>query len=305
MNKSQKEYIYRINKVVDYIEQNISEQLNLDKISSIANFSPFHFHRIFSALNGETLNNFIKRKRVEKAAGMLINNEEKSIADIAYECGYSSSSVFCRNFKSRFNINAQDFRSNHQTEFSKISQLKSKIDKSEEEHKEYFRNVEILKNTKMKNNITIKDMPGLNLLYVRHIGQFEQIRFAYEKLFQWAGPRGLLNFPQTKTVTVYHDDPNITDIEKLQQSACITIGEEAKGDGEVGFMKLPASKCVVGHFDIGVDGFEDAWRSVCLWMSESGYQPSDELPYELYHDHSGEEENMRFVLDICIPVKLL
>lgn len=305
MNNSQKEYILRVNKVVDYIEENINEQLNLDKLSEVANFSPFHFHRIFSVFTGETLNNFIKRKRVEKAARMLIKDEEKTITEIAFECGYSSASVFCRNFKGRFNINAQDFRNEHQTEFSKISQLESKIDKSEEEHREYLRSVELLKKSKMKNNIEVKEMAALKLAYVRHIGEFNKIGEAYDKLMKWAGPRGLLNFPKTKTVTIYHDDPGITAIEKVQQSACITIENELKPDGEVGYLAVPASKCVVGRFEIGPEGFEDAWKSVCLWMSESGFQPSDEHPYELYHDHQGEAENMRFVLDICIPVKKL
>jgi len=305
MNKYQKEYTHRINRVVDYIEGNINEQLSLQKISEIAHFSPFHFHRIFSVFMGETLNNFIKRKRVEKAAQALLIEQEKSISEIAYECGYNSPSVFCRNFKERFKLNAQEFRENKKDKLSKISQLKSKIDKSEKEQQEYLRNVKILNDLKMKKNIAIKDMPPLNLVYVRHIGVFDQIRFAYEKLMKWAGPRGLLNFPKTKTVTVYHDDPNITDIEKLQQSACITVDGEIKTDGEVGNLNLPASKCVVGHFDISVNEFEQAWNSVCLWMSESGYQPGVGLPYELYYDHEGEEENLRFVLDICVPIKPL
>ena len=46
MNKYQKEYIHRVNRVVDYIEDNINEQLSLQKVSEIAHFSPFHFHRI-------------------------------------------------------------------------------------------------------------------------------------------------------------------------------------------------------------------------------------------------------------------
>lgn len=305
MNKSQKEYIHRINNVVDYIENNINEPLNLQKVSEIAHFSPFHFHRIFSVFVGETLNNFIKRKRVEKAARMLLSEQNKSISEIAFECGFNSASVFCRNFKERFNLNAQEFREYKEGEFSKINQLKSKIDKSAAEHRDYLRNVKLLNKLKMEKNIAIKNMPALNLLYVRHTGAFDQIRFAYDTLMKWAGPRGLLNFPKTQMVTVYHDDPNVTEIEKLQQSACITIENKTKTEGEIGSMTLPPAKCVVGHFDISVSEFEEAWKSVFLWMSESGYQPGEGLPYELYHSHSGEDGNKRFVLDICVPVKPL
>ena len=69
MNKEQhiKEYISRINKVIDYIEINITTELNLDALASTANFSKFHFHRIFKNLVGETLNKYINRVRIEKA----------------------------------------------------------------------------------------------------------------------------------------------------------------------------------------------------------------------------------------------
>ena len=66
-----KEYILRINKAVDYIEKNLDNELSLEKISSAANFSKFHFHRIFAAFTRETLNNYIKRRRLEKEKYVL------------------------------------------------------------------------------------------------------------------------------------------------------------------------------------------------------------------------------------------
>ncbi len=51
---SQKEYISRINKVIDYINDNISEKINLEKLAEIACFSQYHFHRIFTAIIKET-----------------------------------------------------------------------------------------------------------------------------------------------------------------------------------------------------------------------------------------------------------
>jgi len=47
-------------------------------------------------------------------------------------------------------------------------------------------------------------MPELKLIYCRHMGAFDKIGQAYEKLFKWAGSRGLVN-QNTRTVTVYHD----------------------------------------------------------------------------------------------------
>ena len=78
-----------------------------------------------------------------------------------------------------------------------------------------------------------------------------------------------------------------------------------KVDGEIGKMKLDGGKYAVGRFDIDEKGFEKAWNTMCLWLIESGYQPSEGNPYELYYNSPDEDIKRRFILDICIPVKQL
>lgn len=304
---SRREYISRINRVCDYLDQHIGDSPDLEKLANVSGFSPFHFHRIFTAMTGETVHGFVRRLRVERAARMLLNSPETPISEISDFCGYSSLPVFCRTFKDFFGVSAQDYRQLKADELSKIRQTVSKkcqkpphecSDLCLVEPNEERRNF-------MKNNITVKVMPALKLVYVRHTGAFEQIGQAYGRLMQWAGPRGLLNAKDLKTVTVYHDDPTVTDIEKVRQSACIAVSEYVKTEGEAGFMELPSSKCAVGRFEIDVLGFTDAWNTMCLWLSESGYQPGEGHPYELYHNNHEEHPEKKFILDICIPVKEL
>ena len=78
-----------------------------------------------------------------------------------------------------------------------------------------------------------QEMLPMDLIYCRHVGQYDQIGGAYEKLFKWADPRGLLCFPETKTLTVYQDDLKVVDIEKLRQSACITVDEVQTSQGTI------------------------------------------------------------------------
>ena len=66
--KSKIEYRSRINRVMDYIDIHLDQPLELKSIAEIANFSPFHFHRIFTFLIGETPIDYIQRLRIEKAA---------------------------------------------------------------------------------------------------------------------------------------------------------------------------------------------------------------------------------------------
>lgn len=306
-NRYQKEYIFRVNKVIDFIDSNIDKTLNLATLANVANFSPYHFHRIFSAFTGETLNSFIKRLRIEKAASLLLNNAETPVSEIAFLCGFNSESVFSRTFKEYFKYSAKQYRQKMLDELSKNDQLNSKIDKLKVNSNDYIRIVELTEKWRklMKTNIEIKEMPAMELVYCRHIGQYDQIGKAYEKLFKWAGPRGLLNFPKTKTVTVYHDDPKTTEIDKVRQSASLTVDQKVKTEGEIGNLSVPSGKYAVGKFEIDVTEFEQAWNAMCLWVSESGYQPDDRNAYELYHADPEHHPENKFVLDICVPVKPL
>ncbi|MCK9625823.1 MAG: AraC family transcriptional regulator [Bacteroidales bacterium] len=316
-DRSRQEYISRINRVTDYIEKHLDEEITLDKVAKIACFSPFHFHRIFSSLTNETLNTFIQRIRIEKAAQQLRSEENISINEIAHNCGFGSVSHFSRTFRKYFGLTAKEFRETEKAVFAKdglyyskdgqlarkINQLNSNFrvqlcsDNSNQINHSKF----IIMNTKVE----IKEMPELNVVYCRHTGQFNQIGKAYEKLMKWAGPRGLLNFPETKTITVYHDDPSVIAIEQVRQSACITVTNDVKIDGEIGKMKLKNGKYAVGHFEIDEKGFEKAWNTMCLWFTESGYQPGEGYPYELYYNSPEEDTKHKFIFDICIPVKLL
>ena len=108
---NRQEYKLRIDKVTEYIHQNIDQPLSLHKMAGIACFSPFHFHRVFTFLTGETPTEYIKRTRIEKAAQLLKRNKELSATEIARLCGFSSLSLLSRNFRQYFNMTIREFRS--------------------------------------------------------------------------------------------------------------------------------------------------------------------------------------------------
>src|ERR1700677_2008908 len=113
------EYARRINRVIDYLRGNLDRQVKLEELAKVACFSKFHFHRIFSAVSGETLNNFTNRLRLEKAA-RLLRYSDQSLTDIALDCGFSSSATFSRTFRSGYDISPSQFRKSGQIKKSKI-----------------------------------------------------------------------------------------------------------------------------------------------------------------------------------------
>lgn len=307
---SVKIYTGRINKVLDYIDKNIEEDLNLEKLSSVSCFSPFHFHRIFSSMMGETLNAYIKRIRAEKASMIISQNPEISMTEAALKCGYTSSSAFSRAFKERFGVSPTDFQADALDKNSKFRQTYSKICEADEKFPLYFCN-ELKMERINKMNIKpiseeIREMPDLNVAYIRQIGTYRNLDSTFEKLFTWAGPRGLLRFPETKVLGIYHDDPNITDEDKLRASVCITVPENTKTEGEFGTMVIPGGKFACLKFEIPKEQFQDVWNYVMgKWLPESGYEPDDRMCYELYLNNYREHPEKKFIFEICLPVKLL
>lgn len=308
---SRQEYTARINRVMDYIGKNISQVIDLSVMADIASFSPYHFHRIFTFITGETPNNFVSRIRLERAAVLLQDSTKDTISEIAFRCGFINVSSFSRAFKSFFGVSAKEFRRldkaiyiKNGIRYSKNCKPISKIGENIQQVNEQICSVELNELIIMDTKIEIKQMPELNLIYCRHMGAFNKIGQAYEKLFKWAVPRGLVT-SSTKTVTVYHDDPAITGVEKVRQDASIIVEKDVKVEGEIGKSTVSAGKYAIGHFEIKETEFELAWNTMCSWLTESGYQPGEGSTYELYHNDYNEHPEHKFIVDICIPVKPL
>ena len=91
-------YVKRILKVLVYIEDHIDGEMALEELAQVAAYSPFHFHRIFQAIVGETVHKYVRRLRLEKAASRL-RHSNKPITDIALDASFDTSSAFTRVFK--------------------------------------------------------------------------------------------------------------------------------------------------------------------------------------------------------------
>jgi len=267
-------------------------------------------------MTGETLNTFIRRIRAETAAMKLINNPKMTITSIAMHCGFSSSAAFAREFKTFFGMSASQFRNGGPQSLRKIREVDSKIDQSLRKNgkdtiltSSYTEGViqTLRRRTRMiEMNVEVKELPELHVAYIRHIGPYPGIVEAIEKLMKWAGPRGLINFPGTTLLGVYHDNPEITEESKLRSSACITVPEDTPVEDEVGKMTIPGGLFAVAHAEINEDQYAEAWDKLMgEWFPESGYQPDDRMCYEIYLNDPEQHPEGKHIVDICEPVRPL
>src|SRR5438128_11932323 len=95
-------YQKRINRVIDHINNHLTETLSIEMLARLAYFSPFHFHRIFRSLVGEPLHAFVQRLRLEKAVTQMLYGPSTTLTKIALQSGFASSSDFSRTFKEKY-----------------------------------------------------------------------------------------------------------------------------------------------------------------------------------------------------------
>lgn len=95
------DYIYLIENTIKYIEENLEEQMTIDSLSERCYLSKYYFHRIFSAVMGCSLIEYIKQRRLNKALEYLLDTSE-SIANIAYMLQFGSQASFTRAFTNNY-----------------------------------------------------------------------------------------------------------------------------------------------------------------------------------------------------------
>ena len=105
--------IVNIEKVIDYIENNLSNKLDLEKISEAVHYSKYHLHRLFSDTVGMTVHDYVGRRQLTEAAKLLVFSD-RPIIEIAFICGYESQQAFSSAFKSMYKIPPAQYRENRE-----------------------------------------------------------------------------------------------------------------------------------------------------------------------------------------------
>ena len=311
----------RINRVIDYIEANFDRPLTLTELAQVAAFSPFHFHRIFHSMMGETLNRYIARLRIERAASRVASTPCKSITDIAMECGFSSPGAFAHAFKNQFGMTATEFRASGCKGDNANSNLKQSMSKPRQAikvsmlylgpstHNIHWKiGMTTSNNARINASVEVKELAEFSAAYIRHIGPYmgDSKLFArlFAQLMAWAGPRGLMG-PNARIFTLYEDNPAITNEENLRMSVCVSVPDDTQVEGEIGKRVIAGGKYAVGRFELlRPDQYADAWTSIYSgWFPESGFQPEDGPPLEFYLSDPNEDPEGRITTEIAVPVK--
>lgn len=303
MEQYKEEYISRIQKVQDYIEQNYGKNMTTEELASVAGFSKYHFNRIFKSVMDESLLQYVNRVRMENALFILAHRQDRNMTDVAYELGFGDSAIFSRAFKAYYGLSPLAYRKKYSTN-CKENLFLSEYNKSEKKKKwveEPFPNT---------GEVRIENIESKDLVYIRHVGTYKSLGRVFAKwmheLFRLAHKQGLLRQEENQFLVMYHDNPEFGDEKHFRTSLCITVpvGCSAKEEGKLGVTKLTGGLYAVGHYEIKPGQFEDAWDHMYRnWLMMSGYVPRNACPYEVYLNNPKEDKEGLIKVDIYVPIE--
>ena len=292
-------YRIRINKVIDYINDNLNKTLPLSELADVAHFSPYYFHRIFVAVIGESVNSYTSRVRIEKAA-RLLRFSDTAISNIAYQCGYSSPATFSRSFKEHFNNTPSAYRKSGTIKNSKICKELHPLD-------EYLCDMS-LEEKKSMFPITIKKLPQRKVAYIRVTDSYKEgvVIEAFEQLIDWAKAQNLYSEGQFFGMSI--DDPMVTPQDKYRYEACMLLPADSDFSGHESIQTASLAQCsyattsVSGDISLVATAMSYMYND---WLINSSYEPEHQHGLEYFKDRENICNWNSFDLELFIPVKPL
>lgn len=299
MRSAQKNlYLQRINTVIDHIREHLNDDLSVGTLARVAGFSPFHFHRIFKSITGETINEITMRLRLERAASLLRAKPKLSVTEAAFACGFKSAPVFSRAFKKHYGLNARQWDRQHPLKNSKNGQVLDGFHRYTIEHLSDFAERDGIK-------VHLRSLPAQRLAYIWVYDAYQagsRIVEAYQHLIDWYGQRGG-NLANTTLYGMSQDDPEITPLRLCRFDWCLRVPADWQAEGDVNVQDFPA--CQVATIRcLGDIRQEDKALQYLFryWLPRSRYQPANLPGMEIYRRQPAELGWETFDIDCAVPV---
>lgn len=282
------EYQKRVNRAIHYIELNYREKITLQELADYCGFSAWHFHRIFRGYTGETLAGFLTRIRLEKSAGMLRYNPDKSITDIALANGFNSSQYFAKIFTKTYGIAPSVFRKNEGLDIS-LKKERAGYDFSGYSESECVTEY-------------LDDIPVI-FLYNTVNYDIPTIGNAWNELLSAAFRYNLFG-KNTKMIGVSFDNPEFSDKEKTRYYACIAPENKKYDTNLFGSYTISGGKYICADFydlPANVGHFYDFLFTVVLPRLEK--YPADKPAFDICLNNPNIDPEGKLKMKICIPVE--
>jgi len=275
-------YQTKLNRVVEHIHAHLDTDLKSEELAEVAHLSSYHWHRIYRSMRGESMNETIRRIRLQRAGDQLANSDI-AVADIASSSGYGSVEAFTRAFKDFSGQTPAAFRESGS--HARFRQANEAIDASG------FK-------------IVVKELPATTAYAQAARGPYMQIDRAFEGVIGRLMSAGAMD-SSSRLLGVFHDDPDMIEPEDLTAHACVITSDPVNPnstDDETYAIRGGQYACL--HYTGPYSDMKEAYRWFFgVWLPSSGFDADDAPMLEEYLNSPMDVPASELQTMICLPIK--
>lgn len=282
----------RVNRALDRIHGRLDSSIRLQDLARAAHLSPFHFHRVFQAIVGETPAEYVRRVRLDKALRTMAAHYRPKLTEVALACGFSSSADFSRAFKQRFGVPPSAFdidawRRAHAAELAATTPQRIGVPTSRQDSDGFV--------------VQLRDIPARTVNYIRvsrpYVG--DRVRRAAERLIHWAEREGVAD---RSWIGYQWEHPEITALKDC--TYCIAVEADRPPQGEIGRHSFPAMTvaeiALRGDLDLELRALQWLYGT---WLPQSRHVPDDQPGIEAFVGRPFAHGDSWFELAAQLPVR--
>lgn len=278
--KNRASYQKRLDRVRDYIHDHLDEDIDLNLLAEVAHMSPYHWHRIYRSISGETIAGTVKRLRMTRAVD-LISRTTLPIEEIAVKTGYPNAQSFSRVFKSTFGMPPGKYR-------------------EEGSHKQFEPTNQ--EDPSTMHPVNIQELETARAISLEHKGNYTAISKAFEQLFSTVASKGMLT-PDMQMCGVFYDDPDSVEESELRSRACLTVESDLDLGTPYEHVNIAGGKYAVLEYTGPYADMYAAYRWFYgTWLAESGYEAANEPSYEVYLNNPQDTPPAELRTNIHMPL---
>lgn len=277
------DYHARLARVMTHIHEHLAGDLDLDGLAELAHLSPFHWHRVWHAMYGETLADTVRRLRLQRGSGLLAHTD-LAVAEVARRCGYPNAQTFSRAFRDRYGQLPTAYRrSGSHVRFDRSAPPDAAADACDR-------------------SVGVLDVPAWRLAGVDHRGSYMDIGKAFETAFACMHAAGRVD-AGTQFLAVYFDDPFAVPEGQLHSRAGLSLPDGAEAPAPLVAFELGGCRCAVLRHRGPYADMRSAYRWLYgQWLPASGYEVADRPVFEAYLNHPRDTPPAELLSEIYLPL---
>lgn len=276
----ERDYRRRILKVMDHLRAHLDDAPSFERLAEIACLSPFHFHRIYRGMTGETMADTVRRLRLLRAAAAL-GTGDRPIIDIAVEAGFDSGRGFTRAFRTLAGLTPSDYRRQHR-----------KIDR------------DIRRGVPM--DVEIREVPARRVVAMRKLGPYAEVPQVWQALLLWMRQRELTSRVES-CIGIPYDNPAEVPIDQVRYDACFGLSagpDPVLPDDELHWLDIAGGRYAVyrhvGPYTLIGESFD---RLYGQWLPKSGVTLRSAPRLEIYLNDARSTPPDRLVTELALPIE--